>query len=173
MHRMYIECPVFFALPTTEEASHSWGETFGDQKCHRLVCGKLLENHHPARITQKLYSIVPRLTCTGCSLEIRANIQVVVISIPCMVCWLTSTGIACKGIQASTTDFFRDTTRVGLVKTLVDVCEKMENIILFSVKEGRPMIGHCHTEGRALERCCCQFGMGKCMKSSDTNDSLW
>ena len=27
-----------------EEASHSWGETFGDQKRHRLVCGKLLEN---------------------------------------------------------------------------------------------------------------------------------
>ena len=22
-------CPVFFALSTTEEASHSWGETFG------------------------------------------------------------------------------------------------------------------------------------------------
>ena len=37
-------CPVFFALSTTEEASHSWGETFGDQKRHRLVCGKLLEN---------------------------------------------------------------------------------------------------------------------------------
>ena len=32
-------CPVFFALSTTEEASHSWGETFGDQKRHRLVCG--------------------------------------------------------------------------------------------------------------------------------------
>ena len=47
-------CPVFFALSTTEEASHSWGETFGDQKHHRLVCGKLLENHDPARITQKL-----------------------------------------------------------------------------------------------------------------------
>ena len=31
-------------LSTTEEASHSWGETFGDQKRHRLVCGKLLEN---------------------------------------------------------------------------------------------------------------------------------
>ena len=45
-------CPVFFALSTTEEASHSWGETFGDQKRHRLVCG-LLENHDPARITQK------------------------------------------------------------------------------------------------------------------------
>ena len=37
-------CPVFFALSTTEEASHSWGETFGDQKRHRLVCGKLLES---------------------------------------------------------------------------------------------------------------------------------
>ena len=37
-------CPVFFALSTTEEASHSWGETFGDQKRHRLVCGKLLED---------------------------------------------------------------------------------------------------------------------------------
>ena len=36
-------CPVFFALSTTEEASHSWGETFGDQKRHGLVCGKLLE----------------------------------------------------------------------------------------------------------------------------------
>ena len=47
-------CPVIFALSTTEEASHSWGETFGDQKRHRLVCGKLLENHDPARITQKL-----------------------------------------------------------------------------------------------------------------------
>ena len=30
-------------------------ETFGDQKRHRLVCGKLLEKHDPARITQKLY----------------------------------------------------------------------------------------------------------------------
>ena len=48
-------CPVFFALSTTEEAaSHSWGETFGDQKRQRLVCVKLLENHDPARITQKL-----------------------------------------------------------------------------------------------------------------------
>ena len=28
-------CPVFFALSTTEEASHSWGETFGDQKHHK------------------------------------------------------------------------------------------------------------------------------------------
>ena len=46
-------CPVFFALSTTEEASHSWGETFGDQKRHRLVCGKLLEKDDPARITQK------------------------------------------------------------------------------------------------------------------------
>ena len=36
-------CPVFFALSTTEEASHSWGETFEDQKRQRLVCGKLLE----------------------------------------------------------------------------------------------------------------------------------
>ena len=36
-------CPVFFALSTTEEASRSWGETFGDQKRHRLVCEKLLE----------------------------------------------------------------------------------------------------------------------------------
>ena len=35
------------------------------------------------------------------------------------------------------------------------------------------MIGHCHTLGRALERCCCQFGMGECIQSSDTNDSLW
>ena len=46
-------CPVFFARSTTEEASHSWGETFGDQKRHRLVCGKLLKNHDPARITEK------------------------------------------------------------------------------------------------------------------------
>ena len=30
-------CPVFFAVSTTEEASHSWGETFGDQKRHWLV----------------------------------------------------------------------------------------------------------------------------------------
>ena len=37
-------CPVlFFARTTTEEASHSWGETFGDHKRQRLVCGKLLE----------------------------------------------------------------------------------------------------------------------------------
>ena len=37
-------CPVFFALSTTtEEASHSGGEKFGDQQRHRLVCGKLLE----------------------------------------------------------------------------------------------------------------------------------
>ena len=48
-------CPVFFALSTIKKASHSWGETFGDQKRHRLVCGKLLENHDPARITQKLF----------------------------------------------------------------------------------------------------------------------
>ena len=51
---MYIlSCFLFFALSTTEEASHSWGETFGDQNRHRLVCGKPLENHDPARITQK------------------------------------------------------------------------------------------------------------------------
>ena len=37
-----------------EDASRSWGETFGDQKRHRLVCGKLLEKDDPARITQKL-----------------------------------------------------------------------------------------------------------------------
>ena len=49
-------CPVFFALSTTEEASHSWGETFCDQKRHRLVCGKLLEKDDPARITQKPYT---------------------------------------------------------------------------------------------------------------------
>ena len=48
-------CPVFFALSTTEEASHSWGETFGDQKRHRLVCGKLFEKDDSARITQKLH----------------------------------------------------------------------------------------------------------------------
>ena len=44
LHKRCKFCPVFFALSTTEEASHSWGETFGDQKRHRLVCGKLLEN---------------------------------------------------------------------------------------------------------------------------------
>ena len=32
------------------------------------------------------YSIVPRLTCRGCFLHIRANIQAVVITIPTMVC---------------------------------------------------------------------------------------
>ena len=42
-------CPVFFALSTTEESSHSWGETFGDQKRHRLVCGKLLEKFAEAQ----------------------------------------------------------------------------------------------------------------------------
>ena len=51
-------CPVFFALSTTEEASNSWGETFGDQKRHRLVCGKLLEKDDLARITQKLHCIL-------------------------------------------------------------------------------------------------------------------
>ena len=44
LYKRYIFCPVFFALSTTEEASHSWGETFGGQKCHRLVCGKLMED---------------------------------------------------------------------------------------------------------------------------------
>ena len=34
------------------------GETFGDQKRHRLVCGKLLEKDDPARITQKLRSLL-------------------------------------------------------------------------------------------------------------------
>ena len=37
-------CPVFFAVSTTEEAAHSLGEVFGDQKRNRLVCGKLLKN---------------------------------------------------------------------------------------------------------------------------------
>ena len=54
LYKRWKFCPVFFALSTSEEASHSWGETFGDRKRHRLVCGKLLENHDPARITQKL-----------------------------------------------------------------------------------------------------------------------
>ena len=43
-------CPVFFGLSTAEEASHSRGETFGDQKRHRLVCEKLLEMHRPNQI---------------------------------------------------------------------------------------------------------------------------
>ena len=43
-------------VSTTEEASHSLGETFGDQKRHRVVIGKLLEKDVPARITQKLFS---------------------------------------------------------------------------------------------------------------------
>ena len=47
-------CPVFqFALSTTEEASHSWGETFRDQKRHRLVCGD-----GPVR-TQRIRQLFP------------------------------------------------------------------------------------------------------------------
>ena len=51
-------CLVFSALSTTEEASHSWGETFGDQKRQRLVFGNLLEKEDPARITQKWKSSI-------------------------------------------------------------------------------------------------------------------
>ena len=49
-------CEASSVVSATAEASHSWGETFGDQKRHRVVIGKLLEKDDPARITQKLFS---------------------------------------------------------------------------------------------------------------------
>ena len=48
-------CPVFFALSTTEEASHSSGERFGDQKHHRLVCGKTIGKSWPGQDHSKNY----------------------------------------------------------------------------------------------------------------------
>ena len=57
-------CPVFFALSTTEEASHSWGEMFGDQKRHRLMCGELLEKNDLASSLKNYTSLSPLFICS-------------------------------------------------------------------------------------------------------------
>ena len=60
-------CPVFFALSTTEEASHSWGETFGRSEASKAGVLETIGRN---------YSVV-HLTCYSKFLRVQHFLSVV------------------------------------------------------------------------------------------------
>ena len=85
-------------LSTTEEASHSWGETFGDQKRHRLVCGKLLEKTSDDCLCTKL-RVANSKTSVSFSGGISFSLDILLLSTPTGEITLTSFIYICREIN--------------------------------------------------------------------------